>query len=537
MGELLETADEYGRRSRCFRDHRKNPFRFKHHLADIHASALETAPDGFVKQSDLGSCCFPEPTETWEDSMELEEELLSRLCLFPSQPWRLPNLKELRVPVEELDLGTLPELDMQQTSRDVFSKRHCRLACTWIPLSSVCDERDEGLMFSFESAKLQSLLLRKAELETIAPSTEASDFENYSAVGPSLSLICKVILYRRQPDSPCAPGSTPDQVDGAIDPVGSDIFVTTPQGKQVESTLGQELEPSHPNAQDVALEVPLITTSSDAVCEPDAAGNIHLPKFVDVVDSPSPTTLRKDGALDEVLTCLLSGRDIDPTSMAEQERLNPTDPIARVPVPVLDFRLPRPDWTDKAWGVRQHFLWLQASSPDTYQIPLLPIDGRLNRSLKWALFSGGSAASFMAEELQLSSESKGFSTTDKASQSPESVRFIWLPRTMAILQMDEDEDAELQESMAESSKDFDNAFLRDDDALRGDEGFPQPCANSNAHPVSLAPCRGTADRHSTLLPDSSDPNATSQLLSGFMELRAVKRRRISSPRSAPPTRW
>ncbi|KAF4592571.1 hypothetical protein GQ602_002870 [Ophiocordyceps camponoti-floridani] len=554
MGERLETADEYGRRSRCFQNHRKSPFRYKHLLADIQASALETAPDGFVQQSGLGSCCFPEPSESWEESIEPSEQSLKHLSWPQSQPWRLSSVKDLHVPVEELDLGTLPELDVQQSLRDVSEMRACLLFRAWLPLSAVDDERDEGLSFPLKSAKMQSLLHRKLEIETMAPFSEVghglkqvggpclsllsrvSSRFNVENVTPPLSPIsdtpspfipgsdCAGIDLASEPDSPRAPESPRDQIDGAMGPMNLEFLVEAaaePRG----SRFGDELEPSHPSLQDVALELPLIMTSSDAVLEAGVADDIHLThSVVDLVGPPSSISLGKESGLDEVLASILTGREMDPTTMAEQEQLNPTDSVTRVPVPVLDFRLPKAGWMGKNWEARGHFVWLQASSPETYQIPLLPIDRRLNRSLRWAPFPAESSARLMVEELELPRESQSILEVDKI-RHPGSVRYVLLPQIITILDMGED--MELQEIPAEGLTGI-------DEAANGSDGVFHPCVSSKAQPARSAARHETARLNSCLLPDASDPNATAGLLSGFMELRAVKRRRLSPGEGGEP---
>ncbi|RDA95061.1 hypothetical protein CP533_2174 [Ophiocordyceps camponoti-saundersi (nom. inval.)] len=548
MDELLETADEYGRRSRCFRDYRKAPFRFKHHLADIQATALETTDDGLVAQPGLGSCRFPEPTTACDDSIEPSN---AETCHFlETDPW-LPSLRNFLVPIQELDLGSFPDADVQQTFRHVISKRSCHLACTWLPLISLDNERDEGLMFPLESVRMQSSLRQESELETISLSVEVEDCLNKNIVNPTFSLLSRlssrtnvedvtpplspisdtpspfipgsdaaVIDLTSEPASPCTPINHQDHDDGTIGLAALDPPASTPRAEPVTSRFQHELEPSHPKLQDVVMEVPLIMTSSDAPCEFDMLKNMNLAQpVVDLIESPASTPSGKDVDMNDVISALLNGRELDPTSMAEQEQLNPADSMSRVSVPVLDFRLPKPDWMDQPWSAREHFSWLQASSPKTYKIPLLPTDGRLNSSLRWALFPGGSAATLMAEDFELSQGVINFLTIDKASRSPGSERYVVLTRTPSILEMNED--AELQESVTEA----DDEPRTDGFASREDEGLFQPRANSK--PPSILGDRDRFNLGDALLPDSSDPNATAHLLSGFMELRAVKRRRLS----------
>ncbi|RCI10596.1 hypothetical protein L249_4403 [Ophiocordyceps polyrhachis-furcata BCC 54312] len=548
MDEQLETADEYGRRSRCLRDHRKSPFRFKHHLADIQATALGTAADGFVTQSGLGSCSFPEPSIIWDDPIEPSN---GETCHSLDAGSWLSSLRDLLVPIQELDLGTLPDADVQQTFRHVTAKRDCRLDCAWLPLTSLNNERDEGLMLPSESVKMQYSLLRELELETISSSMQTWDNSHDTTADPTLSLLSRashrigvedvtpplspisdtpspfipgsdaaIIDLTSEPASPCTPKSPQDQINGTFFPPGVEPSSSTPMAEPAASRFQHELEPTRPNPQDVVMEVPLIMTSSDAPCESDAAKNILPPQFVvDLAESPASTANTNDVDVDNVMSALFNDRELDPTCIAEQEQLNPADSMSRVPVPVLDFQLPRSDWIDRTWSAGEHFLWLRAASPKTYEISQVPTDGRLNRSLRWALFAGESAATLLAEEIEPSRKGVDFLTNDKTSPPIGSDRYMVFPQAPAILEMKED--AELQSSITEA----DDASKANGGALRRNEGLFQPCASNQAHPnVGRREGRNLDD---VLLPDSSDPNATARLLSSFMELRAVKRRRLS----------
>lgn len=178
--ERPESADEYGRRSGCFRDHRRRPFRFTNHVPVIHASALETASDGLVDQPDLRPCSIAWPAASLETLVDPREEVLDHPCSSPllssSEPLLRPRpaaARNLFLPVDELDLGSVPDLDVQHVFQDVYAKQNCYFSTTWLPLTPVEPERDEGLAFPLQSCKLHSLLRRELDLERVASPDEA----------------------------------------------------------------------------------------------------------------------------------------------------------------------------------------------------------------------------------------------------------------------------------------------------------------------------------------------------------------------------
>ncbi|KAL2134682.1 hypothetical protein VTI74DRAFT_11086 [Chaetomium olivicolor] len=55
------------------------------------------------------------------------------------------------------------------------------------------------------------------------------------------------------------------------------------------------------------------------------------------------------------------------TRCTEQEKLQPLDAIARVPVPVLDFSIPVPEWEQRLWQAKEMFRWVQKNTNVDWQ--------------------------------------------------------------------------------------------------------------------------------------------------------------------------
>ena len=67
----------------------------------------------------------------------------------------------------------------------------------------------------------------------------------------------------------------------------------------------------------------------------------------------------------------------------EQEQLQPADAIARVPVPIMDFSIPEPDWTRLRNSASSIFKWIQAGHEDIFNLPRWPRDRLTESKLVW----------------------------------------------------------------------------------------------------------------------------------------------------------
>lgn len=173
-----ETADEYGRREKCFYNHRRAPFRFKDSVRFIQKTSKSARSDELIHQDGLVDMPLPY-SETCLDSEQLDPPpsgryLISNQDELPSNLWHLPfHLKGLHLPKETLDLGFDITQEIRQYTLDIHLKRNCTLASVWLPLCSTDVEKDEGLAFPSSSSRWQSLALRELESEAIDVSEEA----------------------------------------------------------------------------------------------------------------------------------------------------------------------------------------------------------------------------------------------------------------------------------------------------------------------------------------------------------------------------
>ncbi|KAH0526628.1 hypothetical protein TsFJ059_009929 [Trichoderma semiorbis] len=321
--ERTETADEYGRREKCFRNHRRHPFTFQSHVTDIQSTRETAEADGFVSQLGLKMVPLPNPQLTGDvfDQHQHHRENLEKL--LHDSPSRIslsaPNnfTKELLFPVGELDLGSCHENDVQEYLRQVHTKRYSDPFKQWIPLAYTRPDRDESLSFPPGLTLLWELLHR--ELDTDKPtlsedavnlvreqskSLTVSEHEflpleqtkikpyQYSCldpISPPLSPVsddtvpfipdggAAVVDLVSEPSSPGRTALEAIQRDMDSDPIISSTFMTSPAAGE----LPQLFQTCHTLFQEAKVEAPVVFTSSDTLSEANAFTDIHLPLIGD----------------------------------------------------------------------------------------------------------------------------------------------------------------------------------------------------------------------------------------------------------------
>lgn len=284
-------------------------------------------------------------------------------------------------------------------------------------------------------------------------------------------------------------------------------------------------------AQDLALDVPLVHTDSDSIEDTQLPGNFQVTVLPDHMEVD-------EDFLDGKLASLLGSQGFDPSSLIEQEQLNPTDSIARVPVPVVDFRIPQPSWVHQPWSAREHLSRLQDSSTVIFRLPIAPQDGRLDGSLQWIPICGNDAVPAM-DELDVDAGSRELLADKHLLPSSHSGSYVSFSSALAILDLTEDRDIEEpngDESGTQQSVPG-HVEVAQENISQEREKLQPPLTGSKTSRAAGSCSHSTRiDRGNALLPLSEDSSATTTLLSGFMELRAVKRPRFGRSCDVTPRR-
>lgn len=166
-----ESAAEYGRHEGCFVDHQLGPFSAKHLLARECNDEAQTE-SLLISAADLRPANLPQPRicyDVWDDADDT-----SHIYLTESPTVDLPLLwnplstcQELKLPCNEIDLGTDSVRDTEILKRDLEFWTHIDISKAWLPFCGTKPGSDGGLSFPSSSERLRQLLIRELDRETI----------------------------------------------------------------------------------------------------------------------------------------------------------------------------------------------------------------------------------------------------------------------------------------------------------------------------------------------------------------------------------
>lgn len=339
-----------------------------------------------------------------------------------------------------------------------------------------------------------------------------------------------VVDLTSEPSSPIAPETLQLQSSVKAGCIDSDILASASTVRSSSPTFDRVAGTTNLATRDVILDVPIIFTSSDPICEQDVFAGTVLPTCADVEELP--TTVSAKNYFEDAFEDLLVDRQLHAANLVEQERLNPSDSISRVPVPFLGLELPKVDWFKKDWSPREHMSWLQTILPSTCQIPKIPRDARLESSLKWVPIPRDSGIVQVVDKLEVDPGNGEYLTGEGPSPPAGSARYITVSQQLLIIGPKEDEDIEELESVESTSNDtapHNSGLTAAHEHILIEKRQSSPTRDRDLQSICRSLRRKAVDDGNIILPRSKDASATSTLLEGFMDLRAVKRPRICPP--------
>lgn len=311
------------------------------------------------------------------------------------------------------------------------------------------------------------------------------------------------------------------------EPKGAPDSPVTSPAQEMPEYLKFDLQASQDNKPDL----PIVLTSSDTICEEKIIDGSCIP----IVSCEAEATLDFDGEetyFEAAFTAVLEERQSRADNLAQQERLDPSDSISRLHVPILDFNISQPEWLIECSSSRQHFSWLRESKRDLFAVPLAALHTQSARELKWMPYPRGRAVVDMGEKLeQLGPPSRRLLMTDATEELSRSSDYIQLKSNLAILHLVGDEEIESMEVELETDA---NSLMEIEPQLEAAKSTDSikihqlDSTKDNDWSSFLPSLRRKATAAPTgALPKAYDTSATSSLLSSFMELRAIKRPRIA----------
>ncbi|KAL6690010.1 hypothetical protein J3F84DRAFT_405432 [Trichoderma pleuroticola] len=554
--ERTETADEYGRRENCFRNHRRHPFTFQSHMTDIQSTKETAEKDGFVSQPGLKMVPLPNPQLAGDvfDQHQHHRENLEKLLHDSPSKFSVSATKiftkELLFPVGELDLGSSHENDLQEYLRQIDTKRYSDPFKQWIPFACTRPDRDESLSFPPGITWLWEILHRELDTdkpELSDPATDlvseqrksliASEHETlllqrteikpyqYSCPDDSAQFIpdgdVAIIDLVSEPSSPDRAALEAIQRDMDSDPIISSAFMTSPSAGE----LPQLFQTCHTLFQEAKVEAPVVLTSSDAPSEANALTDIHLPPISDDGENVSES-LEETGHFEEAFTALLEGRHYYADQLANQESFHPADSLCRAPVPLLDFDIPPPEWALGHFTAKTHFTFLRK----------IPRDPSSESSLRWAVFPFEKMRPVVVDEIAVSDDIIAKHLSLDSTSLLSSLDFISIKPSLDILCIQQDEEIEpvfLLDDEADEAPPASTHHHESPNRINSEQGNKTSISEvRDSHQVNRPTRRKLDDDGARLLPGSYDTRATSILLHNFMELRGMKRPRLSTEPAA-----
>ncbi|TFB00177.1 hypothetical protein CCMA1212_007854 [Trichoderma ghanense] len=571
--DRIETADEYGRREKCFTNYRRHPFTFQSHIPSIQSTKQVTEKDGLVAQPGLRIAALPNPQLTKDifDQDQCHSNDLERFLGDSPSNLHLSYsgnfLKDLYVPVGELDLGSCPEKDLEECLQEVRAKRDRNSFQQWLPLACTRTERDEGLQFPPEMERLWAQLNRELDVDKPVLSDAAADHAREQSRPPS-TLECKELFTQQTkiqpyqyscldpispPLSPVSDDAEPFIPDGDVavidlssepsspgrsaaeaiqreldsDPIASSTFMTSPSS----GDLPRLNQLYHSVIQEAKLEVPVVYTSSDAPSEDNALAEICLSLIADAGEG-SLNQLEEKGHFEDAFLTLLEDRQYYANQLVSQERFDPGASTCRIPVPLLDFDIPAPEWTVENLTAKLHFMFLRRSTPSRFELLPVPRDPRSELSLRWAFLPTQNGQPILEDELAMPDDTLAWYLSNEETSHLSSRNFVSIKEDVEVFRLQEDEEIE-------------DSILQDDEAdeepLTNTQPRESPSATSSVHgnisngtgsrelrEVKPQARRKLDDDTLRLVPKSYDTSATSILLHNFMELRGIKRPRLNT---------
>lgn len=200
----------------------------------------------------------------------------------------------------------------------------------------------------------------------------------------------------------------------------------------------------------------------------------------------------------------------------EQEQLQAADAIARVPVPIMDFSIPEPEWTRLGNKAEAIFKWIRCGNDNLFRFPKWPRDSVTESKLIWRPIGSGASTVSTKETINAAdSLVETFIEPLDGGEVPSSLDFVQKRQRLAILEHNsEDDEIEVQ---TQKPKQRTNSAVQ-----MGRKRAYGAVDNTSCKKRRSSPSYAADNGQSLLLGGS--PGASAKLLSNFMELHAPKKK-------------
>ncbi|UNI13405.1 hypothetical protein JDV02_000153 [Purpureocillium takamizusanense] len=553
MGSVteMESAYEYGRCSGCFRNHQLPPFSLRSHTASIQSSTTTPESQGHDHEPNLRTWSIPRPNIQPDSAPDGQSDAPN---LTPRAPPILPRfctVKNVTLPVDDLDLGSLPESDFAEYARSVASVRTCLLREAWLPLCPVAVENDESLAFPAASTSSHLVLQQQLADEAIEAAADAM-----TPINPNMGLslppgrpICITPplspVSSSEPASPFIPGpdgSIVDLVSEASSPVpplvqqlqsqlrygGLDSDVAAPPTTVTTSPLLTclDYELGQTSIADLIVDVPLSAVNSDPPSANETLTAIRLPVMPDSSDSTSHEEIC-DKYFDDALVTFLDSRRSELSAILDHEQLCSYDTNSRIPVPSVDTETPEAQGPFDTWTARQHLSKLLVGSYALmgHLVTSISQTALLDSELRWNPLPRGVGKLSLHEELTQASASQ----QDDFLEDRPWIQVLTMRDSIRI-KATEDPEPELSDVSEPATDDTLACHTTETDIRQ----LPLDISRAVPQQPTGFPTVGHGEIVDDNCPRSlhaEDISSTARLLNDFIALRGVKRRRLSGSKT------
>ncbi|KAK3307326.1 uncharacterized protein B0T15DRAFT_510611 [Chaetomium strumarium] len=201
---------------------------------------------------------------------------------------------------------------------------------------------------------------------------------------------------------------------------------------------------SQPVSRDMRIDVPLLPWSdenAEATETTRILASDDLAEAKELVVS-SDTLSGSDGPTGQLVTLFLE-KATHVMRCAEQERLQPLDATARVPVPVLDFSAPAAEWEQRPWEAKAMFRWIQKDTDVDWQHPKWTHNRASEQRMVWAPLAHMTEKRLVSEQIEVDPKAfEFFLERSRDCEVPSSADYVYKQPGLAVLRIEDDGDDE-----------------------------------------------------------------------------------------------
>jgi hypothetical protein len=279
---------------------------------------------------------------------------------------------------------------------------------------------------------------------------------------------------------------------------------------------------------DLKLDVPLLASSPGFTMVLNYLTANLASNFINS-DQTCESPTQQGGFFEEAFQAVLDDKLYQINRQLEQERLNPSDALLRLPIPAADFHIPDPEWyglTDP----KKQLIWLRQTDTSIFHLPCYDRLHRLEASLRWTPVPHGSGRVSLTEAaIQLGPNSRELLSL----QLPQlcSRNHVNIRRGVSVLEVLADEELEpdvTSTKMAALAAPERSLDIISSTTNTTNKSLATPSLDDLLGSRHQSLRRKVDNEAESLLLGADDPSAAGSLLTSFIHLRHLKKLKTTS---------